>query len=118
MTTDKQIQPAGSAEIVAGSVPPLGPGHKPIGLSEYFDRSGMLWIVLCVALAVGAGHLIPRIDGLLRSPTQAERQRLDLSRTQAPAVSGATPSNVVSNAINGQQPSGAAISATGPQKVW
>jgi hypothetical protein len=115
--TDKQIQSTGTAEIVAGAAPGAGPRHRPIGLSEYFDRSGVLWIVLCVALAVGAGHLIPRLNGLLRSPTQSERQRLDLSRTQAPAVPGATPSNVVSNAISGQ-PAGAAISATGPQKVW
>lgn len=115
--TDKHIPSVGSVDIVADAEPQAAVRRGPIGLSEYFDRGGMLWIALCVVLAVGAGHLIPRIDSLLRLPIQPNHQRLDLSRTQVPAAPGATPSNVVSNAINGQ-PAGAAISATGPQKVW
>lgn len=120
--TNKQIQPADSAEVLPGAAPQ----HGPMGSSAYFDRAGMLWIAACLALAVGAGHLIPQVDQLLRQPVQSNHQRLELSRVQTPAAAKPTPSMVAPsaggavstvNTVSGQ-PVGAAISAAGQSKVW
>jgi len=126
--TNKQVQPADTTEILPGAEPQRG----PMGSSAYFDRAGMLWIAACLALAVGAGHLIPQLDQLLRQPAQPSHQRLELSRSQVPAAPKAAPSNVAPTAVNavnalstvtsgstvGGQPAGAAISAAGQAKVW
>lgn len=107
--SNKQFQPADTAEMLSGPEPKTG----PVGASAYFDRAGMLWIAGCLVLAVGAGHLIPQLDTLLSPSAQPNRERMELSRSPVPVA----PSNGTPAVVNGQA-GGAAVMATGPSKVW